>query len=176
MIKYEIIHLDMLLLSVQVKYSLEGNPDFWHRMAVPSPVTDEGVHEQAQRGAVRAEKHWSTVRAAQEFTLANTKGEVKYSIQEPEPEYEPSTHKTVGTKTETDESIIYAWDVVPLSGEEKMASIRMRRDALLHATDLFAVTDRPVSEAMMTYRAALRDLPQQDGFPDNISWPVLPID
>jgi hypothetical protein len=31
-----------------------------------------------------------------------------------------------------------------------------------------------LSEAMTTYRQALRDVPQQGGFPNTITWPTEP--
>mgnify|MGYP000813610819 CR=1 FL=1 len=56
--------------------------------------------------------------------------------------------------------------------------IRARRDRLLAATDWAVLPDSPLDaqslEAVKTYRQALRDVPQQDGFPADIQWPELP--
>ena len=53
--------------------------------------------------------------------------------------------------------------------------IRSKRNALLAATDWTQVPDAPVDQAAWaTYRQALRDIPQQDGFPTNIVWPEQP--
>ena len=56
---------------------------------------------------------------------------------------------------------------------EKM---RVERDRLLTATDWTQAKDVPdaVSSKWAPYRQALRDVPQQAGFPDNIQWPVKP--
>lgn len=35
-------------------------------------------------------------------------------------------------------------------------------------------TGTPVPQVWVTYRQALRDVPQQPGFPDNIQWPAQP--
>lgn len=55
---------------------------------------------------------------------------------------------------------------------------RARRDELLAACDWIVArafeTGAPVPPAWATYRAALRDLPAQPGFPDAIHWPQLP--
>ena len=62
------------------------------------------------------------------------------------------------------------------SAEEKARKARATRDERLAATDWTQLSD--VSEAVrlsyVAYRQALRDVPQQVGFPDSIEWPVLP--
>jgi len=51
---------------------------------------------------------------------------------------------------------------------------RTKRDGLLAATDYFALTDVTMDAAMTTYRQALRDITEQEGFPNDIVWPSLP--
>ena len=53
-------------------------------------------------------------------------------------------------------------------------SNRTKRDGLLAATDYFALTDVTMDAAMTTYRQALRDITEQEGFPNDIVWPSLP--
>jgi hypothetical protein len=69
-------------------------------------------------------------------------------------------------------------DFVPYvpTQEEKVAIIRAERDALLAATDWTQLPDVPeaIREAYAVYRQALRDVPQQAGFPDDVEWPVKP--
>ena len=50
---------------------------------------------------------------------------------------------------------------------------RSRRNNLLAQTDFYALSDVTMSEAMKTYRQALRDLPEQEGWP-NIDFPEKP--
>jgi len=53
---------------------------------------------------------------------------------------------------------------------------RQKRDRLLAETDVYALPDHPkYSEAILQYRQALRDVPQQSGFPEKIDWPESPI-
>jgi len=53
--------------------------------------------------------------------------------------------------------------------------VRAQRDSLLAACDWTQVADAPVDQvAWSTYRQALRDLPDQAGFPDNVTWPTKP--
>ena len=60
----------------------------------------------------------------------------------------------------------------PVEAEE--AAQRMRRDALLAETDWWAMSDRTMTQAEIDYRQALRDVPAQAGFPENITWPTKP--
>lgn len=53
--------------------------------------------------------------------------------------------------------------------------IRADRDQMLAASDWTQVADAPVNQLVWaTYRQALRDMPQQGGFPHNVSWPSKP--
>ena len=54
------------------------------------------------------------------------------------------------------------------------ASVRAERDALIKATDFYALSDVVMTTAMTTYRQALRDITTQAGFPNEITWPVAP--
>jgi len=61
------------------------------------------------------------------------------------------------------------------SEEQLAAQARSERDALLSQSDWTQVPDATVDQqAWAEYRQALRDLPQQDGFPAEITWPVKP--
>jgi len=62
-----------------------------------------------------------------------------------------------------------------ISDETKAALIRAKRDVLLKECDWTQLTD--VSVEIKTkwapYRQALRDVPQQSGFPHNVVWPTV---
>jgi hypothetical protein len=54
-------------------------------------------------------------------------------------------------------------------------AIRAERDQLLAASDWTQVADAPVDQsAWAAYRQALREIPQQDGFPYDVIWPTVP--
>ena len=57
---------------------------------------------------------------------------------------------------------------------EKAVLERATRDTLLKETDHFALSDVTMTDAMRTYRQALRDVPQQSEFPNTITWPTKP--
>ena len=62
--------------------------------------------------------------------------------------------------------------------EEIAAQVRAKRDALLAETDFLMMPDYPLGEedatALKTYRQELRDVPTQEGFPTEITWPDFP--
>lgn len=54
------------------------------------------------------------------------------------------------------------------------ASVRSLRDEILAETDWWATSDRTMTQAEIDYRQALRDVPAQAGFPENVTWPTKP--
>ena len=58
------------------------------------------------------------------------------------------------------------------------ASARQKRDRLIAVTDYLVTPDYPISDDRLakvkTYRQALRDIPEQAGFPRTITWPEKP--
>jgi hypothetical protein len=75
----------------------------------------------------------------------------------------------------------YFHALVNKSEEEKQISkeneIRARRDTALKDCDYTMLPDAGVTEKQLEkflqYRQALRDVPQQPGFPDNVIWPTV---
>ena len=58
---------------------------------------------------------------------------------------------------------------------EKAKEIRAERNKKLLESDWTQVADAPVDKALWaTYRQALRDVPNQEGFPWEITWPDAP--
>ncbi|WP_279173197.1 tail fiber assembly protein [Parasutterella excrementihominis] len=62
--------------------------------------------------------------------------------------------------------------------ERKAAEVRAQRDYLLNKTDYLVSGDYPISAEdlakVKAYRQALRDLPEQEGFPESVEWPTEP--
>ena len=68
---------------------------------------------------------------------------------------------------------------VPAPTEEELAAaIRAQRDALIAETDYLMASDYPLDEdkkaELTVYRQALRDVPEQEGFPTSVIWPEKP--
>ena len=84
--------------------------------------------------------------------------------------------------TTTNEEGVETTVTVQAQKDAKMASDNAKREAaerdvrdtLLKETDHFALSDVTMTDAMKTYRQALRDVPQQSEFPNTITWPTKP--
>jgi hypothetical protein len=73
------------------------------------------------------------------------------------------------------------WNIVTKTNEEVAAYdqrvidfVKSERNKLLSETDWMALSDNNLTDAWRQYRQALRDIPQQSGFPYNVVWPVPP--
>ncbi len=71
------------------------------------------------------------------------------------------------------------WDARDLaweSGADERAAeqARKERDVLISKTDWRSASDLTLSAEWAAYRQALRDVPQQEGFPNSINWPTEP--
>ena len=61
--------------------------------------------------------------------------------------------------------------------EQKAAAIRAERNARIAEADIAINKAEDAGQdttVLRQYRQALRDVPQQAGFPDSVSWPVNP--
>ena len=57
---------------------------------------------------------------------------------------------------------------------QQWSSIRLQRDNLLKDTDWRAMSDRTLTDAWRNYRQQLRQIPQTQTDPYNITWPTEP--
>lgn len=78
-----------------------------------------------------------------------------------------------------DKGEYYEVVAVPAPTTEELAvQARSQRDALIAATDYLMATDYPLTDEkrqeLTVYRQALRDVPEQSGFPTEIVWPGKP--
>jgi hypothetical protein len=93
---------------------------------------------------------------------------------------EPFTAYT--TEWAKGEDLIYREEIITAVVDEAArdeataAAIRAERDRLLRNSDWTQVADAPVDqEAWAIYRQALRDVPDQIGFPGAVEWPAEPV-
>jgi hypothetical protein len=70
----------------------------------------------------------------------------------------------VGDDTAKDERIL----------ADKWANVRLERNRKLAETDYLALSDSTLSNDMKNYRESLRDVPEDNADPDDISWPAKP--
>lgn len=73
------------------------------------------------------------------------------------------------TQTASGEWVL-GWSLEALDADEA----RTLRNELLAETDWTANSDVTMSSEMQTYRQALRNVPAQASFPDNVVWPTKP--
>lgn len=80
---------------------------------------------------------------------------------------------------------VWKWTVSELDEETKAAkdaeaakAVRSKRDNLIAETDWLVIKNLELNQNIPgvweVYRQALRDIPQQAGFPHNVTWPVKP--
>ena len=62
--------------------------------------------------------------------------------------------------------------------EQQEMQIRAQRNSLLTLCDWTQLPDAPLTteqkQEWAEYRQALRDVPEQAGFPENVAWPLVP--
>ena len=82
-----------------------------------------------------------------------------------------------GNAVAIDEALVEA-EVARLQEEQPAKEARAKRDRLLAESDWVTIratdTGDPVPTEWQTYRQALRDIPDQTGFPEEIEWPQEP--
>ena len=77
---------------------------------------------------------------------------------------------------------VILWDVVQKTAEElaedderQAESVRDSRNRMLAETDWTQLEDAPIDRTVWaTYRQALRDVPEQNEFPWEVTWPTKP--
>lgn len=82
-----------------------------------------------------------------------------------------------GVLMDMDADEIAAYEALEVEHEAmKRSGIREQRNNLLKDTDWTQLPDVPeaIRDAYTAYRQALRDVPAQEGFPNDIVWPELP--
>lgn len=104
--------------------------------------------------------------------------------EEPIPVFDPLTQTCTLASVPVLEngSWVLRWAVENKSDEQlavelhaRKLNVRARRNELLAQSDWTQLADSPADKAAWAqYRQALRDLTDQTGFPDNITWPDTP--
>ena len=141
-----------------------------------------GVQEPYSMGQLRRDnKGVSFPKVVEASTLASYN---VYSVVVADaPSYNDTTQVLVQNDTATDVGgqWTYEWTVRDKTTDELAAdtsaaeaAARSTRNNLLAETDYLALSDITMTAEMTTYRQALRDVPDQSGFPANVTWPTKP--
>lgn len=105
-------------------------------------------------------------------------GAVKVSVFRP---HDRATQKLVPCDPVVENGFAYIVEVADKTDAEiasdnasKAAKVRAERDRKLAATDWRFRSDMTPSQDWIDYCQDLRDIPEQDGFPNEVVWPVSP--
>ena len=182
MIDYEIIKIDLFFNEMRVKYSQTDKEDYylWINFGNAPNVTEEFLHAEAVKMSVEASTHWKQIEEKEnkskelEESMATKTGTAKPWVFDDPPEYNELSHEIRDIITEEETCMRKSWETVELTNDQRAVAIRMRRSLLLQDTDTECLSDRSPTTELLTYRQALRDIPQQEGFPTSVEWPIKP--
>ena len=151
--KFEILKAEPRHKVMNVKYSAEGKDDFY-KVFNPIDWSEENIRHLIHDFASAVIQHWNFQDTAPDSCPLAVGVEMTDSAQAAPVDY---LHEH--------------YEVPPLSER-----VRMQRNVLLQETDFHALGDTTVMDSdMSTYRQALRDVPTQSGFPENVTWPTKPV-
>ncbi len=148
---YEILKAEPKHKFLSVRYFAEGKDDFFKNFN-PENWELEAITGLIEEHAQLVVTHWE--------------------YQETAPETSPLAVGDIGTSSAN------AWvpPIFPDFNEPTQEQlIRDERNFLLRDTDWMVLTDSSQpSQAWLDYRQDLRDIPQQEGFPSSVVWPIKP--
>jgi len=177
LINFEITRIDQPSLTIQIKYSKEGYPDYYVRSYVGAPFNEEAIlaHAKSPNNTLQVTNYWDNIPESA-IELSATTGQIKETTIDTKPEYNEGTETLDKVVTEEENNIRESWTVRTLTDDELATMIRTKRNVLLQQTDEFALSDRNMSTEMTAYRESLRHITSQDNFPRDVEWPIKPID
>ena len=189
---YEIVKISPKQEFMTVVYRAEGQPDYIRNFN-PRQFDEAHLVSLIEGSAPAVVESWERLAShpesveipmsgsgvAEAPVIDNTPIEPAESL--PVPDHNPYTHRVEQESWEPGDATV-GWTVIELTAEEKAQAIengkmfeRQRRTGLLFETDHWMLSDTPSpTQAQLDYRQALRDVPQQSGFPQNIAWPTKP--
>lgn len=151
---YEIVTLEPRHKFMSVRYYAEGKDDYFRNFN-PEVFTDEALKEIIEKFFYIVKKHWEFQDSVDSSSLTLASG-------------------STNTASFDEEAYLAS---IEAPRNDRILFSRLERNALLMETDHMMFSDTPdPSQAWLDYRQALRDVPQQDGFPDNIVWPIKPTE
>ena len=97
-------------------------------------------------------------------------------VQTDAPQIDTKTHRVVKSVQDVDGVWTVVWTTKQLPEDRAGDNVRSHRNSLLKETDYLALSDNTLTEAMATYRQALRDITDHANFPylNEEDWPTKP--
>lgn len=176
MINYKILRVDRTSQFMTVQYSSDDSsePDFFTRISISADDSAGLLATVAENTAEQASEYWANLLSDLTLSESQSTGTAKRTVFEAQPNYDAETQYLTRTTSETSTTITKGWAINALDSDMLAANVRGKRSNLLQDTDEYALSDRTLDSDMRVYRQALRDIPQQDGFPNTIVWPTKP--
>tara|TARA_R110000822_G_scaffold1958_5_gene9379 strand:+ start:4091 stop:4624 length:534 start_codon:yes stop_codon:yes gene_type:complete len=172
---YEILHIDTTEEMVVIKFMEEGRTDYVTRRYYKDELTDELIVSLVEHAQTEAYAFFNKDAESISFTPSSWTGEIRGLVMGDIPEYNPTFEQLEESWVETDELRTRVLNVIELTEAEKVVQILAKREMLLGSTDVNALSDRVISTAMLEYRQALRDITEQEGYPNSVIWPIAPL-
>ena len=171
---YKILFIDTTESMVVFKFTKEDVRDFVTRKYYDGTLNEEKLSQLVKSAQYEAYNFHLRDTESAPFTPESWEGTLKTMDVENCEQYDPSSHRAAEVWEETDSEINIRYTVTEFSVEEKANNIRKRRDSLLRHTDNYAYSDRTMPDEIKAYREALRDITDQESFPESVSWPLEP--
>ena len=172
---YEILHIDTTEEMVVIKFMEEGRTDYVTRRYYKDEINDEVITALVEHAQAEAYAFYNRDAESVAFTPSSWGGTVRNLVMGDIPDYNPSFEKLEESWVETEESRTRVLTVVELNEAEKVVQILAKREELLVATDVNALSDRTMPAALIEYRQALRDITDQEGYPNSVVFPIAPL-
>jgi len=176
-----------------VKYSAEGFGDYFKSFN-PKEFSEEHLRSLIEGFAPFVVEFWErSVNHPEELIITGASSVAEAPVVEeidsnhapeiePQPEYNRFTQRIEMNQIEHPMQETVGWAIIELTEEERASTLenfksyyRVQRDVLLSETDHWMMSDTPEpTQAQLDYRQALRDVPEQAEYPQNIIWPTKP--
>jgi len=179
---YEILNAEPQHKFLSVRYFAEGRDNFFKNFNPEDWSSAEALVEIIENFAPYVIAHWTYQESAEtsspiaigdiNTSSAEALTEIIYTTADM-PEFNNMTHWPQ-RNDEPDSNNVYQWTLHERTLEDKAAIAREIRNEKIQHTDYLAMSDQTLSTEMAAYRQALRDVPEQEGFPTNIVWPTKP--
>lgn len=175
---YEIVSFIPADSWAKVRYEKDGSLPYMKLFTLVA-FDEASVKEQIEGFAPVVFAHWDRAeKAPRSLPVSGVQSATMTPIKpivfgENEEVTEPITQMLVEVLEEGDKEIVQRNVVADRPFEDQCDLARSIRNSELGQTDFHALSDREMSPEMREYRQALRDVPQQAGFPQNIEWPTI---
>jgi len=118
MISYEVTKAEPKGKFIQVKYSKDGELDYYKNFRTTDFSTDN-IMQLVSSGQVEAQNHWNATNSLPDSVdISGLSGSLKTIITTPQPQFDDTTETLEQTVVETDDSITYGWSIRPKTQAE----------------------------------------------------------